>query len=156
MKFNIKKHGENINLTTDKQFEFNGKTFLDIFYPINSIYMTTGEETPASKFGGTWERIENTFLLASGSLYANGSTGGEKDHVLTIDEMPSHSHNIYLASGTPDPFQGMNFGNNGVGWMPGKISNSGGGQPHSHSFTATTTVNINPPYFGVLFYERIN
>lgn len=37
-------------------------------------------------FGGTWEKIEDRFLLAAGSKYASGSVGGEESHSLTIEE----------------------------------------------------------------------
>lgn len=43
-------------------------------------------------FGGTWERIKDTFLLASGTFYAAGISGGEATHTLTVSEMPSHTH----------------------------------------------------------------
>ena len=32
------------------------------------------------------------FLLAAGTTYSAGSTGGEATHTLTVDEIPSHSH----------------------------------------------------------------
>ena len=52
---------------------------VDLFYPIGSIYMSIDSISPANLFGGTWERIENRFLLAAGvdNLgYTAGSTGG--------------------------------------------------------------------------------
>lgn len=64
----------------------------DIVYPIGSIYMSVNSTSPATLFGGTWERIQDKFLLASGSTYSNGSTGGEATHTLTQNEMPTHTH----------------------------------------------------------------
>lgn len=76
--------------------KLSGKTWaerlLDI-YPIGSIYMSVSSISPASMFGGTWEQIEGRFLLAAGSTYTAGSTGGEAEHTLTVDEMPKHAHN---------------------------------------------------------------
>ena len=70
-------------------------------YPVGSIYMSVGETSPASLFGGTWERIEDRFLLASGSGYASGTEGGEAEHTLTADEIPVHSHaGIYWGNNT--------------------------------------------------------
>ena len=68
---------------------------LNLVYPIGSIYI--GDEnssSPASWIGGTWQQIEDKFLLASGSSYTAGATGGEATHTLTTDEMPSHRHRL--------------------------------------------------------------
>lgn len=72
----------------------NGKfdTVFNLIYPVGAIYMSVNSTSPATLFGGTWERIENRFLLAAGSSYAAGATGGEATHKLTIAEMPSHTH----------------------------------------------------------------
>ena len=45
-------------------------------YPVGSIYISTNETSPAVLFGGTWEKIEDRFLLGSGSRFA-GQTGGK-------------------------------------------------------------------------------
>lgn len=44
--------------------------------------------SPASLFGGTWEQIKDSFILAAGDTYAAGSTGGEASHTLTVQEIP--------------------------------------------------------------------
>lgn len=61
-------------------------------YPVGSIYMSVNNTNPSVLFGGTWERLKDTFLLASGDTYTAGNTGGEATHTLTTDEMPSHTH----------------------------------------------------------------
>lgn len=61
-------------------------------YPVGAIYLSTTDTSPASLFGGTWERLKDRFLLAAGNTYAAGSTGGEATHKLSVNEMPSHSH----------------------------------------------------------------
>lgn len=62
-------------------------------YPVGSIYVSVSATSPAKLFGGTWSQIQDRFLLAAGSSYAAGRTGGEAEHKLTTSEMPSHSHN---------------------------------------------------------------
>ncbi len=74
-----------------------GKGFIDLIYPVGSIYMSVNSVSPATLFGfGTWEQIEDTFLLAAGSTYTAGSTGGEATHTLTAAEsgLPAHSHGL--------------------------------------------------------------
>lgn len=68
------------------------ENLVSLVYPVGSIYMATNAVNPATLFGGTWERIEDTFLLAAGSQYSAGSTGGEAKHTLAVSEMPSHNH----------------------------------------------------------------
>lgn len=79
---------DNIETTFDTMFT---QKMLSI-YPIGAIYMSVSSTSPASLFGGTWEQIQNRFLLAAGSSYAAGNTGGEATHTLTESEMPSHTH----------------------------------------------------------------
>ena len=64
-------------------------TIADLVYPVGSIYMSVNSTSPATLFGGTWTQIQDTFLLAAGSTYAAGATGGEATHTLTENEMPS-------------------------------------------------------------------
>ena len=77
-----------------KDEELNGivTKYWQTVYPVGSIYLSVSGDNPKSLFGGTWVRIEDTFLLASGSSYSAGSTGGEATHTLTENEMPGHCH----------------------------------------------------------------
>ena len=59
---------------------------------VGELFISTSPENPSSRFGGVWRQIKDTFLLASGDIFAAGSTGGEIEHTLTVDEMPSHAH----------------------------------------------------------------
>lgn len=74
----------------------NIKDIINIVYPVGSIYMSVNNTDPSLIFHGTWERIKDRFLLASGDTYSAGSTGGEASHTLTINEMPSHEHDVYV------------------------------------------------------------
>ena len=117
--------------------------------------MSSEPTSPASLFGGTWERIKDTFILAAGDTYAAGSTGGEAAHTLTGSEMPSHSHNGYGAdenSGDIILKNAMCTYRN-VGISTRFVSNgaiitnlaSGGSQPHNNM----------PPYTAMYVWKRI-
>jgi len=82
---------------------------LNSVYPVGSIYVSTNSTSPATLFGGTWERIQDTFLLAAGSTYAAGNTGGSATNshthsvtasgsvgstTLTTAQIPSHYHSV--------------------------------------------------------------
>lgn len=61
-------------------------------YPVGSIYLSTDANfNPNTAFGGTWQKIENMFLLGSGSRGV-GATGGEENVTLNINQIPSHNH----------------------------------------------------------------
>ena len=49
-------------------------------FPIGYIYMSVNNTNPSTYFGGTWTPINNTFLVASGSSFAPGSSGGQSTH----------------------------------------------------------------------------
>ena len=65
---------------------------INLIYPVGSIYMSVNNVSPASFLGGTWEAIKDRFLLAAGSSYSAGSTGGAATVILTENEIPSHTH----------------------------------------------------------------
>lgn len=72
----------------------------DYIYPVGAIYMSVNNISPAILFGGTWERIEDKFLLAAGSTYNAGATGGEATH--------THEYGIQMR----DFFAGTNWQSN--------------------------------------------
>lgn len=67
---------------------------LDLVYPVGSIYISVNSTSPASLFGGTWEILNDVFLLAAGSYANAGTFGGEASHTLTVDELPAHRHSL--------------------------------------------------------------
>ena len=69
------------------------KAMLAMMWPVGSIYISVSATSPQTLFGGTWQQIRDTFLLAAGSTYAAGSSGGEAVHTLTENELPAHAHN---------------------------------------------------------------
>lgn len=77
-----------------------GSNILEKMYPVGSIYMNaTDSRNPAQIFGfGTWEQISAGRVLLgagtadSGTVYNAGGTGGEEKTLLSIDEIPSHTH----------------------------------------------------------------
>ena len=73
-------------------------TYLDLIYPVGSIYITTSSTSPASSIGGSWSKIEpGTFLMAAGEIYNVLSTGRANTHTLTVSEMPRHMHTADMA-----------------------------------------------------------
>lgn len=48
--------------------------------PVGSIYINTKNVDPKKLFGGEWRSINNAFLVAQGTMFAAGSTGGASEH----------------------------------------------------------------------------
>lgn len=117
-------------------------------FPVGAIYISTTDVNPATFLGGTWERIKDTFLLASGDIYANGTTGGEATHTLTENEMPSHKHKNYVGQGDGGGTYSDNLPQsawtNKTYWNYYETDAVGGGQPHNNM----------PPYLAVYIWKR--
>ena len=127
----------------------------DLVYPVGSIYMSVNSTSPATLFGGTWVQLKDRFLLGAGDTYANGATGGEASHTLTINEMPSHDHNFRFlkqnlgAAGVMPDGQTIQKGYGGNVTEPNatniyELDAQGGGQAHNNM----------PPYLVVYMWKR--
>lgn len=146
-------------------FQTVGTNFvLDNVYPIGSIYMNVNSTNPGTLFGGTWEQIQGKFLLGMSSSYPAGSQGGEANHTLTTEEMPSHGHNPANQAG----YYGFITNSKKaftVGDM-GTQSGSGRYYPYStaafdvsrNTLTGTTgggnSHNNMPPYLSIYIWKR--
>jgi len=134
-----------------------GQGFFDAVYPVGSIYMSVNSADPSTLFGGTWEQLEDTFLLAAGTNHAAGSTGGEETHTLTVDEMPTHDGHLTstASGGTLARYLSVNaltpYGSGGRGWT--EISGSEA-MPASNNRGGNAAHNNMPPYLVVYIWKR--
>lgn len=125
---------------------------VNAIYPVGAIYMSVNSTSPATLFGGTWTQIKDTFLLAAGTTYSAGATGGEATHTLSVAEMPEHRHSIYGATGSiPDYLGGssadygiVSEGTSGATEYSAYLGVKGGGQAHNNM----------PPYLAVYVWKR--
>lgn len=137
----------------------NINTRIDSLYPIGSIYMSVNNVNPSTIFGGTWEQIEDKFLLASGTTYSAGTTGGEATVTLSTNQIPSHSHSFgrYVPSSGAtwsgdDSDKQSGTAHTKIYAQRGNISNisgtqsAGGGQAHNNM----------PPYLAVYVWKRVS
>ena len=139
---------------------------LEVVYPIGSIYQSTKSVSPASIVGGTWNAVQDKFLLGCGEEFIANSEGGEIEHTLTTAEMPSHTHPAGSSNQNPY-FYSFSHAHSTEeadgGWSgstykyprvtaSGTISETtsiraaGGGQSHN---------NI-PPYYAIYIWERVS
>lgn len=144
-------------------------------YDILDLWITTSTANPESKWPGTtWEQLSDRFLIGAGNLYSLLEVGGETEHTLTTEEIPSHTHKFQYSNGsqayqqyvsnaryinnTPESNYwnfGTNIDNEGnslrAQWanngyeQGGLVGNTGGSQAHNNM----------PPYLGVYIWRRI-
>ena len=120
-------------------------------YPVGSIYMSIFDTSPASLFGGTWERLKDRFLLAAGDTYEALTMGGEAEHTLTVDEMPKHNHDFQasysdIATGSEVNGKILAGGDyNSWLWNFARTNDSGWNAPHNNM----------PPYLAVYMWARV-
>lgn len=82
----------------------------DRLFPVGAIYLTWNNNNPGNFLGGTWVRFgKGQTLIGQGQFtdknkttytFAEGETGGEYKHKLTVAEMPSHNHRQHVTAGT--------------------------------------------------------
>lgn len=143
-----------------------------IAYPVGSIYMSTVSTSPATLFGGKWEKMPAGRVLMAegtsewGTTYAAGSTGGEAEHQLTVGELPSHNHTASSNNTGGHNHKYYSYKNGGdVGGFGGYGDRSTGydtstAGTHSHTITIENTGsnryhNNMQPYLSVYIWKRI-
>ena len=142
--------------TASNSAKLGGKTLAEIMlalYPVGAVYISVNSTSPASLFGGTWEILNDVFLLAAGSYANAGTFGGEATHTLTVNEMPSHTHAIYRNTGTDD--------NNFSGHIANRVAANDTSDENKQTVTSDATGggaahNNMPPYLAVYMWKRVS
>ena len=152
--------------TKVKSLFVNGKSLLDLTHPVGSIYMSVNTTSPATLFGGTWERLPTGKFLyhSAGTGWSNGNGTGT-----ATNSGGSHSHGssgLYAGMGITWENQNMinqvtrgsfsGYGRQmgslpgyGAGWYSNDagsavFGNTDSGGSHSH----------NIPYIAVFMWRR--
>ena len=191
---------------TCTKFSTELQSFLLNVYPVGSIYISYNNTNPGTLFGGTWENYGNGRVLKGINSGTAGQTGGSStvtlstsnlpahthtydkanantgSHTLTIDEIPSHSHefltggnSLVVGSNTEHPglpFEDGYYGLHELGWFNAikknvsGIAPTGGGNGHTHPISTTSTntgaagssnptaINVQDPYITVYMWRR--
>ena len=69
-------------------------------YPVGALYWSSKPTDPGTLFGGKWTQIKDKFILAAGDTYRVGSTGGEANVKLDINQIPRHNHSASASTST--------------------------------------------------------
>lgn len=143
------------------------KTLAELFaliYPVGSIYISTHSTSPASLFGGVWESIQDTFLLAAGKSYVAGATGGEQEHTLTTNELPKieGTVNVRPYGGNAGMFTSSSgiftytISDQSVNSVATNTSVAAPARTLKASFGGGVSHNNMPPYLVVYVWKRVS
>ena len=145
---------ENGNLTVNS---ITSKTLVNLdisrIYPIGSIYLSVNPTNPREFFGGVWVSIAQGRTLvgvdtSQEEFRGVQQIGGEKTHVLSLSEMPSHNHAINSQGN--DQYTGRGWVVRGIDGYDSNqamdcIRVAGGSQAHNNL----------QPYYTCYIWERI-
>lgn len=128
-----------------------------LMHRVGDIIFSTSDENPSTIYGGTWVawgkgQVPVGVDTSDSDFNTVEKTGGEKEHTLTVDETPSHKHDIY--GGTTTTTNTLTTPNSN-GWIPLL-----GGMTYKNDGTMTTVGNDEPhnnlqPYITCYMWKRI-
>lgn len=146
------------NKYTNDQIKSMG--IFDAIYPVGSLYISVNDVNPAYLFGGTWEQVQDKFLLSAGSTYSAGDTGGQASHSFSA----SHKH-IAPVGSTATAYglvsvNGTVSGGSGKAYQTGDIQYSGALSSnvtlgYTTDATVSATIPTMPPYLVVYVWQRV-
>ena len=119
---------------------------LNVFFPVDSTYISANNSfNPNTAWGGTWVKLQNKFLLGSGSR-SLGTEGGEENVTLSQQQVPAHSHSIgsINSTGAIYTLKNTNAGYPSPENVWGSTSTSGSGSSHNNM----------PPFKVVHIWQR--
>lgn len=143
------KKAESLKTLGDSQGGSDLKNYLDKAFPVGFIFQSADKNfDPNQKFKGVWQKIENKFLFAADDAITQGTTGGEAEHTLTINEMPAHAHYMgFINTVSYGKTSATNY-NKPLAYgaaANATMSSQGGGKAHNNM----------PPYCVVAMWERV-
>ena len=108
-----------------------------LMHRVGDIIFSTSDENPSTIYGGTWVawgkgQVPVGVDTSDSDFNTVEKTGGEKEHTLTVDEMPSHKHDFGQQFATTSNLSGAYGYYMIAGTQTDVIKNTGGNQPHNN------------------------
>lgn len=107
-------------------------------YPVGSYYISSVSTSPATLFGGTWVQVQDRMILAAGTKYSAGTltnpaTGGSETKLLTVPNIPSHTHTFTTSSAGNHTHTVSGSTQSAGAHTHGVSGTTGGAGSHSHT-----------------------
>ena len=108
-----------------------------LMHRVGDIIFSTSDENPSTIYGGTWVawgkgQVPVGVDTSDSDFNTVEKTGGEKEHTLTVDEMPSHKHDFGQQFAATSNLSGQYGYYMIAGTQTDVIKNTGGNQPHNN------------------------
>ena len=142
-------------------------------YPVGSIYMSTEDDTiekVQSKFGGTWEKVTDRFLVGASTSYPVSTTGGNKTHShkygfqyggyfgMVLLESNSNAGILNFSESNSISISPINstYSFSGIANNSTQAGNSELSSNYYRLIGQSEYVSSLPPYYSVYIYRRTN
>ena len=139
-----------------------GITIANIAYPVGSVYISVNATSPKTLLGiGEWERLEDRFLLASGTTYEAGSEGGAATVTLNENQIPRHTHEFQYSTDGGYNWSTASMGRDGnysdANYLGTKssVADFSSYQVRIGKTGGSSSHNNMPPYIAVYMWKRI-
>ncbi len=142
-------------------------------YPVGSIYMSEKDDTVEKvqrKFGGTWEKVTDRFLVGASTSYPVSTTGGNKTHShkygfqyggyfgMVLLESNSNAGILNFSESNSISISPINstYSFSGIANNSAQAGNSELSSNYYRLIGQSEYVSSLPPYYSVYIYRRIN
>lgn len=133
------------------------KKFISILFllmhPKGTLFSSDDPTSPAELFGGTWEQIKDSFILAAGDTYAAGSTGGNATVIIGKTNLPNvrlDVETLYSKGASGNAYDVVNVTHEHSDGS-GNFSRTGKTYPLGDG----TPLDILPPYYSAYIWRRV-
>ena len=129
-----------------------------LMHPVGTPYASETPTSPAELYGGTWERIEDKFIMGASDTYPAGSTGGSATHTQTRDEVAPHTHLQRLWARGSNGSEVMGFSANQYSVFSASASATilnSGSTGENYNPNGTLPMDILNPYYSMYIWRRV-
>lgn len=133
-------------------------TYLDLIYPIGSLYFSYVDKSPAESFGGSWTPITGAYIYADASNEIGGRAFAPHTHssngTLYALYNPSAGGSSYNYYRTVSTASWTSLWRNSASGLSGSNTSRSEGVA-VNGVTDSTDIELNPTYQAVYCYRRV-